>query len=45
MKEECEKYGKAVSIKIPRPVQGKKGPGVGKIYVEFNSVDEAKKAR
>jgi len=46
VKEECEKYGKVLSLKIPRPKPGQtNAPGVGKIYVEYSSVEEAKEAR
>jgi len=46
VKEECEKFGKVLSIKIPRPVKGKTDiPGLGKIFLEYSTVDEAKNAR
>lgn len=45
-KEECARFGKVLSIKIPRPENGKTNvPGLGKIFVEYTSVDEAKEAR
>ena len=45
-REECERFGKVLSIKIPRPEGGKTDiPGLGKIFVEYSSVDEAKEAR
>lgn len=46
VKDECEKFGKVVSIKIPRPkdVAGN-APELGKIFVEFANVEEAKTAR
>jgi len=46
VKEECEKFGKVLSVKIPRPEAGNANvPGLGKIFVEYSSVDEAKAAR
>jgi splicing factor U2AF subunit len=45
VKEECEKYGKVLSLKAPRPKGGIMLPGVGKIYVEYSTIDEAKEAR
>jgi splicing factor U2AF subunit len=46
VKEECEKFGKVESMKIPRPVKGKTDiPGLGKIFMEYSSIDEAKNAR
>lgn len=39
VKEECSKYGAVKSTKIPRS-----GPGLGKIYVEFDTEAEAQKA-
>ena len=42
---ECEKYGKILSLKIPRPGGGSKlSPGVGKIFVKFETPEEATKA-
>lgn len=35
VKEECSKYGKVLSLEIPRPIAGEDMPGVGKIFVEF----------
>jgi len=45
VKEECEKYGKVLSLKAPRPIGGQMLPGVGKIFVEYSTIDEAKEAR
>ena len=46
VREECEKYGKVESIKIPRPVKGKTDiPGLGKIFLEYSTLEEAKNAR
>ena len=46
VKEECMKYGNVLSIKIPRPEAGlDKVPGLGKIFVEYSSIEETKEAR
>ncbi|KXX78295.1 hypothetical protein MMYC01_206489 [Madurella mycetomatis] len=45
VQEECEKSGKILSIKIPRPVGGsRQSAGVGKIYVKFETPEMATKA-
>lgn len=43
--EECNKYGKVVSIEIPRPIEGVDVPGCGKVFVEFASVSDCIKAQ
>lgn len=46
VKEECSKFGTVKSIKIPRPIFGQTHiPGLGKIFIEYSSIDEAKEAR
>jgi len=45
VKEECGKYGVVKSIEIPRPIHGVEVPGVGKIFVEFNSIIDCQKAQ
>ncbi|KAK3991219.1 hypothetical protein QBC44DRAFT_323838 [Cladorrhinum sp. PSN332] len=45
VQEECEKFGKIISLKIPRPSGGtRQSAGVGKIYVKFETPDSASKA-
>ena len=45
VKEECEKYGQVLEIKIPRPSMGsRQSAGVGKIYVKFGNAEIARKA-
>lgn len=39
------KFGNVRNIKIPRPKEDKEVPGLGKIFVEFDSPEEAKQAR
>jgi len=44
-KEECEKFGKVVTIKIPRPsADGSAVTGLGKIYVLFDSTISSTRA-
>ena len=45
VKEECEKYGPVLDIKVPRPTMGsRQSAGVGKIFVKFDTVEAARKA-
>jgi splicing factor U2AF subunit len=45
VKEECEKYGKVLEMKIPRPSGGsRQSTGVGKIFVKFDTSESAGKA-
>jgi hypothetical protein len=45
VKEECEKYGKVLDIKVPRPSGGsRQSNGVGKIFVKFDTPESAGKA-
>ncbi|ALC41330.1 U2af50 [Drosophila busckii] len=44
IKQECAKYGKVKSLKIPRQSDQKSQSGCGKIYVRFDSVDDCKRA-
>ncbi|KAK0730825.1 hypothetical protein B0H67DRAFT_51806 [Lasiosphaeris hirsuta] len=42
---ECEKYGKILSLKIPRPVGGsRQSAGIGKIFIKFETPESATKA-
>lgn len=45
VREECGKYGSVKSLEIPRPIPGVEVPGVGKIYVEFNSIVDCQNAQ
>lgn len=45
VKEECGKYGIVRSVEIPRPIKGVEVPGIGKIFVEFASIDDSQKAQ
>ncbi|PKX90697.1 splicing factor u2af large subunit [Aspergillus novofumigatus IBT 16806] len=45
VREECSKYGKVLDLKVPRPSGGsRQSPGVGKIYVKFDTVESATNA-
>ena len=45
VKEECEKYGKVLEMKVPRPTGGsRQSNGVGKIFVKFDTPQSAGKA-
>ncbi|KAJ4762514.1 Splicing factor U2AF subunit [Rhynchospora pubera] len=46
MRTEGEKYGKLVKVVIPRPSSdGQEGPGVGKVFLEYEDTDGSSKAR
>lgn len=45
VRDECEKYGPVLDMKIPRPSGGsRQSAGVGKIYVKFDNVESTTKA-
>ncbi|KAI6713343.1 hypothetical protein JHW43_004142 [Diplocarpon mali] len=45
VKEECEKYGRVLGMKVPRPTGGsRQSTGVGKIFVKFDNAASAGKA-
>ncbi|KAI9828783.1 MAG: hypothetical protein M1832_001888 [Thelocarpon impressellum] len=45
VKEECEKFGKVLDLKVPRPAGGsRQSAGVGKIFVRFENSEGAGKA-
>uniref|UniRef100_T1JHC7 U2 snRNP auxiliary factor large subunit n=1 Tax=Strigamia maritima TaxID=126957 RepID=T1JHC7_STRMM len=45
IREECGKYGVVQSLDIPRPIENVDIPGLGKVFVEFNSVIDCQKAQ
>jgi splicing factor U2AF subunit len=45
IRDECSKYGIVKSIEIPRPIEGVDIPGLGKVFVEFNSTADCQKAQ
>ncbi|KAL9103425.1 MAG: hypothetical protein Q9163_001527 [Psora crenata] len=45
VREECEKYGAVLEMKVPRPTGGsRQSNGVGKIYIKYDTPDSARKA-
>lgn len=45
VREECSKFGKVLDMKVPRPTGGsRQSNGVGKIYVKFDTPENASKA-
>jgi splicing factor U2AF subunit len=45
VRDECSKFGTILEIKIPRPIGGsRQSPGVGKIFVKYDSPASTKKA-
>ena len=44
VREETQKFGQVLDIKIPRPAGARTSPGVGKIYVKFGTTEDAQKA-
>lgn len=45
VKEECEKFGPVLELKVPRPIgASRQSPGVGKIFVKFQDAESAGKA-
>jgi splicing factor U2AF subunit len=41
VREECSKFGNVVDMKIPRPGHGGTETGIGKIFVRYESIDQA----
>ena len=41
VKEECEKFGRVLEVKVPRPTGTRQNPGVGKIFVKFEQKEAA----
>jgi splicing factor U2AF subunit len=44
IREESEKYDTVIDVKIPRPAGARTSPGVGKIFVKFQTIEGAEKA-
>jgi len=42
--DECSKLGAVIEVKIPRPAGTRTNPGVGKVFVKFESKEAAEKA-
>lgn len=45
IREECSKYGVVRSLEIPRPIDDVEVPGLGKVFIEFNSIADCQKAQ
>ena len=45
IKKECEKEGKVIQIVIPRPQKGKHVKGLGKVFIQFETMESSKAAR
>jgi len=45
VREEAGKFGKVISLLIPRPEAGQRVPGIGKVFVEMDSVESASKLK
>ena len=44
VREECEKYGQVLELKVPKPSGPRLSAGVGKIYVKYDKPESAQKA-
>jgi splicing factor U2AF subunit len=44
VREECEKFGRVLELKIPRPSGTRQNPGVGKVFVKFEAQEGARAA-
>jgi len=45
VREEASKYGQVVDIVIPRPVVGRRVPGVGKVFVQMVTIEACQKVK
>ena len=45
IRDECTKFGRVMSINIPRTEVDKENAGVGHVFVEFYTLEESKEAR
>jgi splicing factor U2AF subunit len=45
VKTECDRFGKVLDLQIPRPLgRSGEGPGVGKVFVRFETADDCEAA-
>lgn len=45
VQDECKRFGKVLDSQIPRPLgRSGEGPGVGKVFVRFESVEDCEAA-
>ncbi|XP_046913079.2 U2 small nuclear riboprotein auxiliary factor 50 [Dermatophagoides farinae] len=45
IRQECLKYGHIRSMEIPRPIEGVEVPGLGKVFIEYNSSIDCQRAQ
>ena len=45
IRDECNKFGRVMSINIPRTEDDKVNVGVGHVFIEFYTLEESKEAR
>lgn len=45
IRQECSKYGQIRSMEIPRPIEGVEVPGLGKVFIEYNSSNDCQRAQ
>ena len=47
IREECSTYGLLASVIIPKPITDNPAtePGIGKVFLEFTNIEDAKSAR
>nr|XP_027202668.1 splicing factor U2AF 50 kDa subunit-like [Dermatophagoides pteronyssinus] len=45
IKQECSKYGQIRSMEIPRPIEGVEVPGLGKVFIEYNTSNDCQRAQ
>ncbi|KAJ3129312.1 hypothetical protein HK098_001724 [Nowakowskiella sp. JEL0407] len=40
-REECQRFGTVLNVTVPRPINGERSQWVGKVFVQFETVEEA----
>lgn len=45
VREEAGKFGQVIDLVIPRPMAGRKVPGVGKVFVQMDIIENAEKVK
>jgi len=44
IREECQKFGKVIDVKVPRPAGSQNNPGIGRVFVRFENEQGCTKA-
>lgn len=44
IQDECERFGKVTEVIIPRPLEGAEIPGLGKVFIKYESAKDAAEA-